>query len=146
MNVFLMTFSFGCNRENEGLTKWIRRCTADVILVGDGLPASWLGKHPELHQKGGTKKHELFRPSFHQTFQVPKWRNPHLYKLYGYGLCNGNPTPRIAEHKAQETLHFRYLKLLLIFGGDWTPNPPQHFGKWDVPLEGTELWCLVTKV
>ncbi len=25
-----------------------------------------------------------------------KWRNPHLYKLYGYGLCKGKPTPKIA--------------------------------------------------
>ena len=34
----------------------------------------------------------------------------HLYKQYGYGLCKGKSTPKIAENKAQETLHFRYLK------------------------------------
>ena len=28
------------------------------------------------------------------------------YKLYGYGLCKGTPTPKIAENK--ETLHFTY--------------------------------------
>ena len=29
-------------------------------------------------------------PFCHQKFQVPsKWRNPFLYKLYGYGLCKG---------------------------------------------------------
>ena len=39
--------------------------------------------------------------------------DPHLYKLYGYGLCKGKPDPKIAEHKVQETLHFRYLKFLL---------------------------------
>ena len=25
----------------------------------------------------------------HQTFQVPKMEKPHVYKLYGYGLCKG---------------------------------------------------------
>ncbi len=42
-----------------------------------------------------------------------KWRSPHLYKLYGYGLCKGKPIPKIAENKVQY-LHFRYLKLLVI--------------------------------
>ena len=37
-----------------------------------------------------------------------------LYKLYGYGLCKENPIPRIAGHKVQETLHFRYLKFFVI--------------------------------
>ena len=33
---------------------------------------------------------------YHQTFQVPsKWRNPHLYKLYGYGLRKGKPSLKI---------------------------------------------------
>ena len=35
----------------------------------------------------------------HQTYQVLylNWRNPHLYKLYGYGLCKGkHPTQKIA--------------------------------------------------
>ena len=36
----------------------------------------------------------------------------HLYKLYGYGLCKGKPTPKIAGYKVQY-LHFRYLKLLV---------------------------------
>ena len=32
----------------------------------------------------------------HQTFQVPKlkWRYKNLYKLYGYGLSKGKPTPQ----------------------------------------------------
>ena len=31
----------------------------------------------------------------HQTFQVPsKWRNPHLYKPYLFGLCKGKPLPQ----------------------------------------------------
>ncbi len=45
-----------------------------------------------------------------------KWRNPHLYKLYGYGLCKGKPTRKIAEYKVQY-LRFRYLKFLVILGG-----------------------------
>ena len=33
----------------------------------------------------------------HQTFQVPKIEaSSNLYKLYGYGLCKGNPTPKTA--------------------------------------------------
>ena len=46
-------------------------------------------------------------------FRYLKWRNPHLYKLYGYGLCKEKPTPKIAKKKVQETLHFRYLKCLV---------------------------------
>ncbi len=34
-------------------------------------------------------------------------------KLYGYGLCNGNPIPKTAEHKIQY-LHFWCLKLLVM--------------------------------
>ena len=49
---------------------------------------------------------------FTKHFRYLKWRNPHLYKLYGYSLCKGNPTPKTAKNKVQETLHFRYLKLL----------------------------------
>ena len=30
-----------------------------------------------------------------------------------------NPTPKIAENKVQETLHFRYLKFLVIVGWVW---------------------------
>ena len=50
-----------------------------------------------------------------QTFRwYLKWRDhPHLYKPYGYGLCKGRPTPKIAENKVQETIHFRYLKFLV---------------------------------
>ena len=35
--------------------------------------------------------------------QRQNWRNPHLYKLYGYGLCMGKPTPKIAENKVQDS-------------------------------------------
>ena len=50
----------------------------------------------------------------HQTFQVPKIEGTHLYKLYGYGLCKGKPTPKLAENKVQETLHFRYRTKFLV--------------------------------
>ncbi len=43
-------------------------------------------------------------------FRYLKWRNPHLHKLYGYGLCKRKAIPKIAEYKVQETLHFRSLK------------------------------------
>ena len=50
----------------------------------------------------------------HQTFfKTPlKWRNPHLYKLYGYGFWRANFTTKIAGYKVQY-LHIRYLKLLV---------------------------------
>ncbi len=38
-------------------------------------------------------------PKVTKIFKYLKWRNPHLYKLYGYGLYKGNPTPKIAENK-----------------------------------------------
>ena len=51
---------------------------------------------------------------YHQTFRwYLKWRNPHLYKLYGYGLCKGKPIPKMALW-GSGFLHFRYLKLLGI--------------------------------
>ena len=34
--------------------------------------------------------------SFTNHFRYLKWRNPDLYKLYGYGLCKGKPTPKTA--------------------------------------------------
>ena len=35
---------------------------------------------------------------FHQTFQVPKTEESSpIYKLYGYGLCEENPAPKIAS-------------------------------------------------
>ena len=41
---------------------------------------------------------------FTKLFRYLKWRNPHLYKLYGYGLCKGSfPTPKIAIIKVQAT-------------------------------------------
>ena len=39
------------------------------------------------------------------------WKNPHQFKLYGYGVCKGKPTPKIAENKVQ------YLKFLVSVGG-----------------------------
>ena len=35
-------------------------------------------------------------------------------------MDTGKPTPKIAVNKAQETLHFRYLKCLVILGGTLT--------------------------
>ena len=32
-------------------------------------------------------------PSLTKYFRYLKWRNPHLHKLYGYGLCKGKPAP-----------------------------------------------------
>ena len=43
-------------------------------------------------------------------FRYLKWRNPHLYKLYGSGLCKGMPIPKAALF---QYLHFRYLKFLV---------------------------------
>ena len=38
----------------------------------------------------------VISPMYHQTFQAPKMEVTYLYKLYGYGLCKGKPTPKIA--------------------------------------------------
>ena len=34
---------------------------------------------------------------FAKHFRYLKWRNPHPYKLYGYGFRKGKPTPNIAK-------------------------------------------------
>ena len=73
-----------------------------------------------------------FTAARHQTFQVPsKWRNPHLYKQYGYGLCKGKSTPKIAKNKVQETLHFRYLKFLVSPGPLFSPSFSRSFTRFE---------------
>ncbi len=39
-------------------------------------------KPDDVHKNPG-----LLKPIFTKHFGYLKWRNPHLYKLYGYGLC-----------------------------------------------------------
>ena len=64
---------------------------------------------------GRVKFQDFYLHEITKLFRYLKWRNPHLYKLYGYGLCKGvNPPPKIAGYKVQETLHFRSLKLLVM--------------------------------
>ena len=46
-----------------------------------------------------------------------KWRNPHLYKLYGYGLCMGKHTPKIADYKVQYLHLLSYQKFLVMVIG-----------------------------
>ena len=73
---------------------------------------TWIQKFESPNKMGGSSENGRL---IHQTFQVPKMEVlTHLYKLYGYGLCKGKPTSKIAENKVQETLHFRYLKFLVI--------------------------------
>ena len=55
----------------------------------------------ELVAKGGIGiRYQIpgwnFNRKFSKLFRYLKWRNPHLCKLYGYGLCKGKPTPKIA--------------------------------------------------
>ena len=60
----------------------------------------------------------IWSPNISIEVVPSKWRNPHLYKLYGYGLCKEKhtpPNPQIALYNlVQETLQIRYLKLLVI--------------------------------
>ena len=48
-----------------------------------------------------------FKLGVTERFRYLKWRNPHQYKLYGYGLCKGNRTPKIAVNKVLSYLYFR---------------------------------------
>ena len=61
-------------------------------------------------QKSGYSNHLDVKITKHVRYL--KWRNPHLYKLYGYGLCKGKPTPKIAL-LGSGFLHFGSLKLLV---------------------------------
>ncbi len=76
-----------------------------------------------------------------QHFRYLKWRNPHLYKLYGYGLCEGKPTPKIAENKVQY-LHFRYLELLV----NTSPIDPSTGTQAEQRCQQREIWGLVSRV
>ena len=53
---------------------------------------------------------------FHQTFQVPKMEVLTYISCMFFGLCNRNPTPKIAGYKVLSYLHFRYLKHLVNIG------------------------------
>ena len=55
-------------------------------------------------------------------------------KLYGYGLCKGKPTPKIAEHRVQY-LHFRYLKLLVNLSNENRGGPGVYRGSYH-PVRG----------
>ena len=52
------------------------------------------------------------QPTQHQTFRDLKWRNPHLYKQYGYGVCKGKL--RSKQPYKTQYFHFRHLKLLVM--------------------------------
>ena len=50
-------------------------------------------------KKKATDTDNLANPGY-KHFRYRKWRNPHLYKLYGYGLCKGvSLTPHKAGYK-----------------------------------------------
>ncbi len=51
----------------------------------------------------------------HQTFQVPKMEVLTYVSCMDRAYGRENPPPKIAENKVQETLHFRYLKFLVIW-------------------------------
>ena len=45
----------------------------------------WMQNDAKRPEKPSGRGNPMSKGSDHQTFQVPsKWRNPHLYKLYGY--------------------------------------------------------------
>ena len=79
-----------------------------------GVP---LGSHDNMPSRDTFKDGPLaFGTWDHQTFQVPKMEvsSPSFSCMdtaYGYGSL---PTPKIAENTVQETLHFRYLRFLVI--------------------------------
>ena len=66
----------------------------------------------------GTKKPTWFNqrrcfPDGHQTFQVPKMEVLTYISCMDTAYVRENPSPKMAGYKVQETLHFRYLKLLV---------------------------------
>ena len=83
-----------------------------TLLLGPALGVSnFLGECLFVHY---TVPNGRIRNSFTKHFRYLKWRYENLYKQYGYGLCEGKPAPKIALVQVQETLHFRYLKFLVI--------------------------------
>ncbi len=50
----------------------------------------------------------------HQTFQLPKIEALTYMSCMDTAYVTDKPTPKIAVNKVQETLHFRYLKFLVI--------------------------------
>ena len=55
----------------------------------------WYGATVGMMIAKNLNKNSRITSPFHQTFQVSKIEvYTHLYKLYGYGLCKGKPTPK----------------------------------------------------
>ena len=54
-------------------------------------------------------------PVFTKHFRYLKWRHILTYiSCMDTAYVRENPTPKIAKNKVQETLHFRFLKLLVM--------------------------------
>ena len=137
LNILLWWFILYCQTNYSGLvylsTKNITlkfcRCFFSYFIVSSFLARFGNDMFsPTTQRKSSAEPTNLRAPNkgwlhpspgstqFTKLFRYQKWRNPHLYKLYGYGLCKGKPNPKIAGYKVQETLHFRYLKFLVING------------------------------
>ena len=70
-----------------------------------------------------------------------KWRNPHLCKLYGYGLCKGNPS-----HQKQPEIRFRKPSIFgsLVTFGEVTCVDGSPVGN-PAPVEGQVVFPLFTR-
>ena len=53
-----------------------------------------------------TRFRKMHTSKMTKHFRYLKWRNPHLYKLYGYGISKGSFPPKEPEIRFRETFHF----------------------------------------
>ena len=73
----------------------------------------------------------MILPILTKHFRYLKWRNPHLYKLYGYGLCKGfHPPPK------QPKIRFRKPSILGTWNSWWNTR---RFGAKHVDMFDEEI-------
>ena len=116
---------FGCL---EGVNFKIYKC----LKTQNNIPCLLVMKiHIKSIQPLEPSENPWDQPTQHQTFRDLKWRNPHLQKQYGYGVCKGK-LPSKQPYKTQY-FHFRYLKLLVMeYLGikENTPFDNKTYPKW----------------
>ena len=124
---FLLAFTFHCYREGAIYNRYLT-----ITPLARLLPTFYRSMYPQLDFNPPWKKKSLklnFRVFRLQClllsimwiryFGPPgqgKGNSCYNWNLSLRHPCKGKPTPKIAENKVQETLHFRYLKILVKYG------------------------------
>ena len=96
---------FPCGTCNAYRFTTILFCSSGIVLLG----RTHGDIHIDLSDRHPRSNHQTLRTVLKMEESSPSFSC--MDTAYGYESL---PTPKIAEHKAQQTRHFRYLKLVVI--------------------------------